>query len=154
MSGMRDRAECGAPPCCGVASRRAGVSDDATMSSPAISSESAVARAVDSLITAMLAADGPALDALAADGISYGHSTSTVDDRARFLERLSGPEPGFRSIEISDQSVVVKGTTAVVRHTFTAVAADGGDVRLHNLLVWTDTGGGWKLLARQAVKLP
>jgi hypothetical protein len=119
----------------------------------ATSTESTVAQAVENLRTAILNADGSALDALAAEGLTYGHSNAHVDDRASFLEKLSGETPAFRSIAITEQSIIVSSATAVVRHRFAAETADGGTINLHHLLVWVEQNGTWKLLARQAVKL-
>jgi len=116
-------------------------------------SESAVATAVESLRTAILAADGATLESLAAEGLTWGHSNCRVDDRATFLEKLSGPTPAFNGIEISDQSIVISGTTAVVRHTFAAILGDGNGINLHHVLVWALQNDAWKLLARQAVKI-
>ena len=123
------------------------------MSTLTPSAESSVAQAVESLRTAILKADRPTLEALAADGLTYGHSNSHVDDRDIFLKKLCGETPAFRSISITEQSIVVSGSTAVVRHSFVAETSDGGAVNLHNLLVWVEKNDGWKLLARQAVKL-
>jgi hypothetical protein len=124
------------------------------MSTSALTPESSVSQAVETLRTAILQADGPTLEALAAEGLTYGHSNAGMDDRATFLKKLSGDTPAFRSISISNQAIIVSGSTAVVRHTFAAVTADGGEVNLHNLLVWVEQNGAWKLLARQAVRLP
>ncbi len=124
------------------------------MSTTATSPESTVSHAVEILCAAILRADRAALEALAADGLTYGHSNASIDDRDVFLRKLTGDTPAFRSISISNQAVIVRGSTATVRHTFAAVTADGGEVNLHNLLVWVEQDGVWKLLARQAVKLP
>lgn len=123
------------------------------MSTATNTSEASVSLAVENLRAAILRADGPALEALAAEGLTYGHSNAGIDDRSVFLKKLSGSTPAFREISISNQSVVVSASTATVRHTFSAVTADGGEVNLHNLLVWVEQDGAWKLLARQAVKL-
>jgi Domain of unknown function (DUF4440) len=118
------------------------------------SASSAVEQAVESLLNAMLQADGPTLEALAADDLSYGHSNAKLDDRATFLKKLSGEIPAFSGISITDQSIRISGPTAVVRHNFSAVASDVGMVNLHILMIWVEQNGTWKLLARQATKLP
>lgn len=115
--------------------------------------QSAVAAAVETLRTAILSADRSVLTSLATPGLNYGHSNGRIDDYETFISKLSGETPGFSSIEITEQTIVVEGSTAVVRHTFTAVAANGSDVKLHNVLVWVNNDGAWKLLARQAVKI-
>ncbi|MFT4175632.1 MAG: nuclear transport factor 2 family protein [Luteolibacter sp.] len=114
---------------------------------------SAVAAAVESLRQAILASDRETLSRIATEGLTYGHSNGRIDDKATFVSKLSGETPAFTTIDITDQSVVVEGGTAIVRHTFTAVTGSGSDVKLHNVLVWTLLDGEWKLAARQAVKI-
>jgi len=45
---------------------------------------------------------------------------------------------------------------AIVRHIFKAKTNDGGkpgEVNIRVLLIWQKQKGGWKLLARQAVRI-
>ena len=79
----------------------------------------AVEEAVDALTKALLAGDGPALEALTHDGLSYGHSSGLVQDRAAFIEPLATKRASFPSITLSDRSVSVVGDDAIARHVFT-----------------------------------
>ncbi len=118
--------------------------------------EAAVTQSVESLRKAMIDPDKSTLDKLAADDLSYGHSTGMIQDKAAFEEALISGKSDFVSIELTEQTVKVVGKTAIVRHHFSAATNDGGKpgtVKLAILLVWQKQKGEWKLLARQAVKI-
>ena len=72
----------------------AGISAAALAASPAAraqpAEEAAVAQAAERLRAAMLAADRGQLDALTAPQLSYGHSSGTVEDKARFIDVVAG----------------------------------------------------------------
>jgi ketosteroid isomerase-like protein len=119
--------------------------------------ETAVAAAVESLRQAMISGDKTALEKIAADDLSYGHSGGKIEDKAAFVEAISSGKSDFVTIELTDQSVKVTGNTAIVRHKLAATTNDGGNpgsVKLNILLVWQKQKGQWVLLARQAVKMP
>lgn len=119
--------------------------------------EKAVATQVEALRKAMVDADRAALEKLTDAKLTYGHSGGKLEDQATFVNNIVSGHSDFLSIELSDQTVVVSGSTAVVRHNLTAATNDNGkpgNVHLHILLVWVKEGGQWKLLARQAVKQP
>ena len=115
-----------------------------------------VEAAVDALTKALLAADGTALDALTLDGLSYGHSSGVVQDKAAFVGALTSGASRFPSITLSDRSASVIGEDAIVRHVFTGETVAGGKtapVHIGVLQVWRRDDGRWRLMARQAFKL-
>ncbi|RYF14680.1 MAG: nuclear transport factor 2 family protein, partial [Flavobacteriales bacterium] len=60
-------------------------------------------------------------------------------------------------IDLKNQTIKITGKTAIVRHELHAKTNDGGkpgDVHIGIMLVWQQQGNDWKLLARQAYKLP
>lgn len=119
--------------------------------------EKAVAAQVELLRKAMVDADKATLEKLTDDKLSYGHSSGKIEDKTTFVSNIVSGNSDFVTIILSDQSISVSGSTAIVRHTLTAETNDGGkpgNVRLHILLVWAKEGNQWKLLGRQAVKLP
>jgi ketosteroid isomerase-like protein len=119
--------------------------------------ESAVLAAVENLRSAMVSGDRTALDRIAAPELSYGHSSGKQEDKVSFVESIASGKSDFVSIELKNQTVKVAGKTALVRHELHAKTNDGGkpgEVHLGILLVWQKQGGDWKLLARQAYKLP
>ena len=118
--------------------------------------ERKVAEAVESLRNAMINADKNGLENLVADKLSYGHSGGAVDDKKTFVEKIVSGQSDFVTIDLSEQTISLSGNTAIVRHILKAKTNDGGkpgEVNLRILLIWQKQNGGWKLLARQAVKI-
>ena len=116
--------------------------------------ETAVTAAVEALRKAMVAGDKAALEKLAMDELSYGHSSGRLENKAEFIATLTSGKAGFSAIELSDQTVNVVDKIAIVRHTFNATRRKEGDkVKLSILTVWLQQQEQWKLLARQAARL-
>jgi hypothetical protein len=119
--------------------------------------EKGVGQVVEALRRAMIDPDKGKLEAMTADELSYGHSSGVVQSKAQFIESLMSGASDFVTIDLTDQTIVFKGKTAVVRHLLTAKTNDNGKpgaVRLLVLLVWVRDHHHWKLLARQAVRPP
>jgi hypothetical protein len=127
-------------------------------SSPSIAQSTdaaAVAEAVAALTKAMLAADKAQLDTLVADQLSYGHSGGVIQTKAEFVDVIASKKTVYKSIVLSDQTVVVAGSDAIVRHAWASESESGGKSTLSKigiLQVWQKQGASWKLLARQAFK--
>ena len=119
-------------------------------------SEKKVAAATEQLRKAMVEGDRTALENIAAEKLSYGHSGGHIDDKKEFVEKIASGNSDFLSIDITDQTISISGKTAIVRHILTAKTHDKGkdiaDVHLRIILVWQKQAGKWRLLARQAVK--
>lgn len=130
------------------------------LSFPAISQtkdEKAVATAVEKLRMAMITGERSMLESIASDSLSYGHSGGNVQNKSEFVEGIASGKSDFVTIELSGQTISVVNNVAVVRHTLSATTNDGGKpgtVKIHVLTVWEKVKGDWKMLARQAVKLP
>jgi hypothetical protein len=119
--------------------------------------EQAVASAVETLRKALIDPDKTTLDALVLDELTYGHSSGKIQDKAAFEGALLDRSSDFVTIDLTDQTIKVVGNTAWVRHTLSATTNDGGkpgSTKLFILLVWLKQKGQWRLLARQAVKVP
>jgi len=104
---------------------------------------------------AMVDADGATLYAMTYPELSYGHSSGVIQNQKEFVEGITSGRSDFQSIDLTDETITVKGNTATVRHILSAKTFDSkvpGHVRLEILLVWVKDHGHWKLLARQAVK--
>jgi hypothetical protein len=116
-----------------------------------------VAAAVESLRKALIDPTKENLDAIAMDELTYGHSNGVIQDKAAFEEALLSKKSDFVTIDLTDQTIKVVGNTAWVRHTLSATNNDGGKpgtAHLYVLTVWSKAKGKWRLLARQAVKVP
>jgi ketosteroid isomerase-like protein len=116
-----------------------------------------VAEAVESFRKAMVDGDGKILANLAAEELTYGHSGGTVENKAHFVEAFTTGKSDFLKIDLTEQTIQVVGKTAIVRHKLEGETKDAGkdpaSVHLRVLTVWQKQKGGWKLLARQAVKI-
>ena len=116
-----------------------------------------VEAAVKHLTDLMVKPDSLALDKIILDKLSYGHSSGKVQTKQEFMHSLLSGESDFVDINLTDQTVIVQNKTAMVRHTLNAKTNDKnvpGNVKLHILLIWSKEKSGWKLLGRQAVKVP
>ncbi len=119
--------------------------------------EKAVAAAVETLNKGILDPEKSLLENIASNELSYGHSGGKVQNKSEFVEDLLHGTFDFLTINTSDQKIIISGKNAIVRHIFIAKATNAGtpvDLRIGNLLVWKKEHGQWKLLARQAFKLP
>jgi len=113
--------------------------------------------AVTKLNKLMITPDSLALDKLILSNLSYGHSSGKVQTKQEFMHSLLSGESDFVDISLTDQNIIVQNKTALVRHTLSAKTNDKnvpGNVKLYILLIWNKEKTGWKLLGRQAVKVP
>jgi len=118
--------------------------------------EKAVADAVEQLRSAMVNGDKLLLEKLTEEKLSYGHSGGHIDDKKEFVDKLTNGSSDFVTIDLSEQTISISDKVAVVRHILNAKTNDGGkpgEVHLKVLLIWQKGKDGWKLLARQAIKL-
>ena len=121
------------------------------------SDEVAVAQAVEAFRNAMLKADRGQFEALTAPQLSYGHSAGRVETKAQFIDAATSGQSTWKFITLTDQTTQIVGNTAIVRHTFTGETERDGKinpVKIGVLMIWHKQDGPWKLLARQAVRLP
>ena len=119
--------------------------------------EQAVAAAVEKLNKGILDPEKALLESIASEALSYGHSGGKVQNKAEFVEDLLNGPFDFLSVKTSNQRILVNGKNAIVPHTFTAKASNAGvpvDLNIGNLLVWRKESGQWKLIARQAFRVP
>ncbi|MEO6314549.1 MAG: nuclear transport factor 2 family protein [Chitinophagaceae bacterium] len=119
--------------------------------------EKAVAAAVENLRKAMVDPTKDALTNLTTAQLSYGHSSGKIENQAQFIEALVSGKSDFLNIDLSEQTIKVIGNTGIVRHILTANTSDNGKANTAHigiLLVWVKQNNEWKLVARQAVKIP
>ncbi len=117
--------------------------------------EKTIQAAVNQLVSAMISGDRNALEQVTSEHLSYGHSSGQVEGKNEFVEKIASGKSDFVSIDITEQTIDVIRSTAIVRHLFTGVTSDNGklgNVKLKILLIFQKEGGLWKLIARQAVK--
>ena len=119
--------------------------------------EKAVAAAVEKLRVALVGANEAELNKLTSPVLTYGHSAGLLEDKKEFIRALTSGESKFTRIELTDQTVVISGDVALVRHKLMGDTHNKGKepapVKLSILMVWQKIKGEWLLIARQAVKL-
>jgi len=118
--------------------------------------EAAVASAVEALKKAMIDADKSTLESLTDEALSYGHSNGKIEDKAEFVRAIVSGESDFVTINLTEQTIKIVGNAAIVRHKLAGTTNNSGKPGTANLallMVWQKQKGGWKLLARQAVKI-
>ena len=123
----------------------------------AFAQKATVEEAVTRLSKLMVNPDSLALDKLILNNLSYGHSSGKVQTKQEFMHSLLSAESDFVEVNLTDQTVTIQNKTALVRHTLSAKTNDKnvpGNVKLFILLIWSKEKAGWKLLGRQAVKVP
>jgi ketosteroid isomerase-like protein len=132
----------------GLLSRRAGAEGG---------DEAAVNQVIENLRKAMIDADKARLEELVADQLSYGHSGGVIETKEQFIAVIVGKKTIYKSIALSEPSVALIGNNAIARHIFSAETESDGkaaSARVGVLQVWQKQGDRWKLLARQAFRLP
>ena len=118
--------------------------------------EKQVEASVEKLKQAMISGDRASLETIAAEDLSYGHSSGNIENKSAFVESIASGKSDFVNMDLQDQTIKVSGKTALVRHKLFADIFDGGKagkIKLGVLLVFQKQKGDWKLLARQAFKL-
>ena len=118
--------------------------------------EAAVDKAVEALRKALMEKDKSRLEQLAADHLSYGHSSGKVQNKAEFVDGVMTSKATIKSLTFPELSIAVVGNAAIARHLYESEMETDGkptNVRIGALQVWQKQDGNWKLLARQGYKL-
>lgn len=116
-----------------------------------------VAQAVERLRIVMVMPDSVVLADLASDDLEYVHSSGTVRNKRGFIDEFMKRWTDLSSATISNQTIKITGSNAIVRHHFVADSRKAGYppvIDIIILMVWRKEGGHWKMLARQAAKIP
>jgi hypothetical protein len=110
------------------------------------------------LYRAMLAFDFIALDGLLSDEVSYIHSTGVVETKAEYFAGLRQGLYEYGDITIPDgKTRMFEGvaiTTGVMEMLVGARGSAKGTIRLQHVLVWRREVSIWRLLLRQATRIP
>jgi ketosteroid isomerase-like protein len=121
------------------------------------SDEAQVAQAIERLKIVMVKPDSKVLAELASNDLEYVHSSGTVRNKQGFIDEFMQGKTKLTKVDIQDQSIKISGDLAVVRHRMVADADIPGYppiIDIIILMVWKKEAGQWKVLARQAAKLP
>jgi hypothetical protein len=123
-----------------------------------MSVEEIIAKREAELYQAMLAFDYSALDDILSDDVSYIHSTGVVETKAAYFAGLQQGLYEYGDITIRSVETRVFGsaamTTGVMEMLVGAKGSIKSTIRLQHVLIWRQDGGTWKLLLRQATRIP
>lgn len=124
---------------------------------PDSSGETAVLKAEQARISALVNNDYAALQLLLSDDLSYTHSNASRQTKAEFLAAVQTGQFKYKAIEHQQQRVRVYGHTAVLT-TFTRVTAisDGQEARatLCVTMVYVKNADHWQMVAWQSTRVP
>lgn len=121
-------------------------------------SQKEVETAVLQLKAAMLAEDTESLQKLTSKNLSYGHSAGKIENQEEYLAVFKSGNTDYTVWDITEQEIQLEGKNlALVRHKVSAEIQTNGvpnNLKIGLLMVWVKEKGDWKLLARQAFRLP
>jgi hypothetical protein len=107
---------------------------------------------------AMLDENVEALRALTSTQLNYGHSSGAIENQEQFLAVFESKNSDYQKWDIYDLEIsLTQKNLAIVRHKVNASIVSNGNtnnLQIGLLMVWTKEKGTWKLLARQAFRLP
>jgi hypothetical protein len=123
------------------------------------SKEEAVWSSVEKLTEAIFGKrDSAALVKLVDDKVTYAHSNGNVENKTQMIQNAMGNRGSYRNIQIERGSINIEGKTAVLRHNLRGVSVDArgteSPLDLGILQVWKKKHGKWRILGRQAVRIP
>lgn len=120
--------------------------------------ESEVKTALFQMRSAMLEEDENVLRELTSADLSYGHSSGVIENQEEFLAVFASGKTDYQNWDIYELEISFpKSDLALVRHKVKADIASNGNsshLELGLMMVWIKEKGEWKLLARQAFRLP
>ena len=105
----------------------------------------------------MMNPDSAVLADLASDDLVYVHSSGSVRDKKGFINEFMKRQTSVTNVVFSNQTIKFSGDVAIVRHRMVADAHNPGYPPLIDIIImmiWKKEDGKWKMLARQAAKLP
>lgn len=89
--------------------------------------------------------------------VTYGHSGGAVEDKNMMIKKAVNSPTVYRNIAFEKRNISIVKKTAVLRHNLRAISIENNTpspLDLSILQVWIYEKGDWRLLARQAVKIP
>jgi ketosteroid isomerase-like protein len=105
---------------------------------------------------AMVDRDRAMLEKVYAPGLIYTHSNGRQENKAEAIEAVVNGKDRIESLDLTDMSVSLYGTTAIVRAKVLLRMSSGGNTNTLNLYVlhvWIKHRSGWQMVARHALRL-
>jgi hypothetical protein len=119
--------------------------------------ETLVSEAMERLRLVMMQPDSTVLAGLVSKDLEYVHSSGTVRDKQGFIDEFMKRQTDVANVVFSNQTIKISGNNAIVRHRMVADSRKVGYppvIDIIVLMVWRKEKGQWKMLARQAAKIP
>lgn len=116
-----------------------------------------VAQAIERFRIAMMQPDSIVLADLVSDDLEYVHSSGTLKNKQGFIDEFMKRQTDVANVVISNQTIKISGNNAIVRHRLVADSRKAGYppvIDIVIMMVWKKEQGKWKMLARQAAKIP
>lgn len=117
-----------------------------------------IERVERALYDAMIAKDFAMLEHLLDPELAYVHSTAVTETRSRYLAGVARGAYEYETIAMPGARIRVHGPLATIdgvcEMRVGAAGAPKDALRLQVILVWRKTGDHWRLLYRQATRLP
>jgi hypothetical protein len=116
-----------------------------------------VAQAIERLRLVMMQPDSNVLAGLVSDDLEYVHSSGALRNKQGFIDEFMKRQTDVANVIFSNQTIKISGSNAIVRHRMVADSRKAGyppTIDIIVLMVWIKEHGHWKMLARQAAKIP
>ncbi|WP_345812774.1 nuclear transport factor 2 family protein [Paraburkholderia sp. PREW-6R] len=105
---------------------------------------------------AMVDGDGPSLDALIADNVSYVHTNGKRETKRQFIDGITAGRRRYRQIEVQSQDVLPVGreTCVVTGRALIEMEANNGALLfpIAYIAIHAQEEGHWRLIAWQATR--
>ncbi|WP_133650043.1 nuclear transport factor 2 family protein [Paraburkholderia flava] len=105
---------------------------------------------------AMVDGDGPLLDSLLSDTVSYVHTNGKRETKRQFIDAITAGRRRYRQIEIQSQEVMPVGreTCVVTGRALIEMEANNGALLfpIAYTAIQAQEGGQWRLVAWQATR--
>ena len=111
-----------------------------------------------SLYRAMIDRDFQTLQDLLSDDLVYVHSTAVAESKTQYLAGVANGLYEYERIESKDVNIRIHHETAVATGQVEMSVGAAGEpkslIRLLFTLLWVKQAGRWRLLLRQATRIP
>ena len=121
---------------------------------PAITVKEAVLKAEKDWKAAVLHHDRNALEKLLSPDLSYTHSSAKTQTREQFIQDVTGGATVYKSIDFDNTRMRQYGSVVVITQSAIITTVQTGTSHLYLTEVWTQEGGLWQMVSRQATKIP
>ncbi len=116
-----------------------------------------ISQAIEKLRVVMMQPDSVVLAGLVSDDLEYVHSSGAVRNKKGFIDEFMKRQTDVVNVVFSNQTIKITDNNAIVRHRMVADSRKVGYppvIDIIILMVWRKEHGQWKMLARQAAKIP